>query len=113
MICQAAAAAMRSLLHDWHLMVAQLEHQFRTGYLSVQALWFYCQEPQSSLALLAAIAAEAASKRLRGAGESRGRPVQPCPATLPPFLSQKGALLDALNNNSVYRLELFDFEFNS
>eukprot|EP00873_Tetraselmis_striata_P043027 jgi/Tetstr1/463291/TSEL_008215.t1 len=66
MVCQATAAAMRSLLHDWHLMVAQLEHQFRTGYLSVQALWFYCQEPQASLALLAAIAAEAASKRLRG-----------------------------------------------
>lgn len=24
-------------------MVAQLEHQFRLGRLSIQGLWFYCQ----------------------------------------------------------------------
>lgn len=28
---------------DYQAMVAQLEHQFRIGRLSVQGLWFYCQ----------------------------------------------------------------------
>ncbi|KAL3644314.1 hypothetical protein CASFOL_012246 [Castilleja foliolosa] len=31
------------LLTDYQAMVAQLEHQFRLGKLSVQGLWFYCQ----------------------------------------------------------------------
>ena len=28
---------------DHQAMVAQLEHQFRLGRLSIQGLWFYCQ----------------------------------------------------------------------
>jgi len=31
------------LYQDYQAMVAQLEHQFRLGRLSLQGLWFYCQ----------------------------------------------------------------------
>ncbi|XXG62299.1 hypothetical protein AAC387_Pa05g0682 [Persea americana] len=37
------AFAIRALLLDYQAMVAQLEHQFRLGRLSIQGLWFYCQ----------------------------------------------------------------------
>ncbi|DBA91460.1 hypothetical protein WJX77_003506 [Trebouxia sp. C0004] len=64
--CHAAAAAMRSVLQDWNLMVTQLEHQLRTGRLTLQALWYYCQPPLASLQLLAAISSQAAVGKLRG-----------------------------------------------
>lgn len=32
---------------DWELMVAQLEHQLRSGKLTLQALWYYVQPPRS------------------------------------------------------------------
>lgn len=31
------------IFQDYQAMVAQLEHQFRLGRLSIQGLWFYCQ----------------------------------------------------------------------
>ena len=62
------SAALRTLLQDWMLVVTQLEHQLRLGQLSMQALVYYCQGPLASLKLLAAISAEAASKRLTAAG---------------------------------------------
>ena len=42
-VCHAFAAAVRDILDDWTLMVAQLEHQMLSGKLTLQALWFYCQ----------------------------------------------------------------------
>ncbi len=36
LVCHAAAASMRSVLQDWNLMVTQLEHQLRTGRLTLQ-----------------------------------------------------------------------------
>lgn len=32
-----------SFCQDYEAMVAQLEHQFRLGRLSIQGLWFYSQ----------------------------------------------------------------------
>ncbi|BBH07167.1 Spc97 / Spc98 family of spindle pole body component [Prunus dulcis] len=43
LVNHAFAAALRALLLDYQAMVAQLEHQFRLGRLSLQGLWFYCQ----------------------------------------------------------------------
>jgi gamma-tubulin complex component 2 len=42
-VCHAFAAALRVVLDDWKLMVAQLEHQMLAGKGTLQALWFYCQ----------------------------------------------------------------------
>ena len=66
MVCQATAAAVRSVLQDWALTVSQLEHQLRTGRLTLQALWYYCQPPLASLRLMASIVADAAQRQLRG-----------------------------------------------
>jgi hypothetical protein len=43
LVSHALAAALRALLQDYLIMVAQLEHQFRLGKLSMQGLLFYCQ----------------------------------------------------------------------
>jgi len=67
-VCQALAGAMRGVLQDWDLMIAQLEHQLREGKLTLQALWYYVQPPMAALKLVATIAAEASSRCLRGAG---------------------------------------------
>lgn len=67
-VCQALAGAMRGVLQDWDLMIAQLEHQLREGKLTLQALWYYVQPPMAALKLVAIVAAEASSRRLRGAG---------------------------------------------
>ncbi|KAL3137516.1 hypothetical protein ABBQ38_004802 [Trebouxia sp. C0009 RCD-2024] len=66
LVCHATAASARAVLHDWNLMVTQLEHQLRTGRLTLQALWYYCQPPLASLQLLASIASEAAVSKVRG-----------------------------------------------
>lgn len=43
LVSHALCAALRRLLSDWTLVVAQLEHQLRLGQLTLQALVFYCQ----------------------------------------------------------------------
>ncbi|GKA00615.1 Orf y, partial [Tanacetum coccineum] len=43
LVNHAFVAALRALLLSHQAMVAQLEHQFRLGRLSIQGLWFYCQ----------------------------------------------------------------------
>ena len=67
LVAHALAAAIKELLWDWNLMVAQLEHQLRTGRLTLQGMWFYCQPTVSALRILAEIAGRAAAERLRGA----------------------------------------------
>jgi gamma-tubulin complex component 2 len=63
----ATAAALRALLRDWRALAAQLEHQLRTGRLSLQAAWFYCQPAAGALRLLAAAAGAAVAAGARGA----------------------------------------------
>lgn len=67
LVCQALAGAIRQVLQDWELMLAQLEHQMRIGKLTLQGLWYYVQPPMASLRVVAGVAAEASSHRLRGA----------------------------------------------
>jgi gamma-tubulin complex component 2 len=67
-VSQAFCAALRRLLGDWQLVVAQLEHQLRTGRLTLQGLQFYCQGPCASLGLLAGVASRAAGQGCAGWG---------------------------------------------
>ncbi|CAN7034673.1 unnamed protein product [Brassica oleracea var. botrytis] len=49
-------------------MVAQLEHQFRLGRLSLQGLWFYCQPMMGSMCALAVVIQQASAKHFVGSG---------------------------------------------
>ncbi|CAH2072523.1 unnamed protein product [Thlaspi arvense] len=53
---------------DYQAMVAQLEHQFRLGRLSIQGLWFYCQPMMGSMRALAAVIQQASAKHFVGSG---------------------------------------------
>ena len=64
----ALAAEMEEMLHDWRVMVVQLEHQRNAGRLSLQSLWFYARPAAGALATLAATARKVQSQNLRGAG---------------------------------------------
>ncbi|KAG0468400.1 hypothetical protein HPP92_017728 [Vanilla planifolia] len=68
LVNQALAAAMRALLLDYLAMVAQLEHQFRLGRLSVQGLWFFCQPMMTALHALSIVVEKASSSYLFGSG---------------------------------------------
>lgn len=67
LVCQALAGAMRQVVQDWQLMLAQLEHQLKAGKLTMQALWYYVQPPMAAMRLVATIAADASFKQARGA----------------------------------------------
>ncbi|XP_048225999.1 gamma-tubulin complex component 2 isoform X1 [Ricinus communis] len=62
----AFAAALRALLLDYQAMVAQLEHQFRLGRLSIQGLWFYCQPMMSSMQALSIVLKKASANNFTG-----------------------------------------------
>ncbi|XP_010549777.1 PREDICTED: gamma-tubulin complex component 2 [Tarenaya hassleriana] len=66
LVNHAFAAALRALLLDYQAMVAQLEHQFRLGRLSIQGLWFYCQPMMGSMRALAAVVQQASSNNFVG-----------------------------------------------
>ncbi|XP_070191427.1 gamma-tubulin complex component 2-like isoform X2 [Littorina saxatilis] len=56
LVNHALCAAMRSLVKDYMVLVAQLEHQYRGGHLSLQKMWFYLQPTMRTLEILASIA---------------------------------------------------------
>ncbi|KAF2286415.1 hypothetical protein GH714_016794 [Hevea brasiliensis] len=62
----AFAAALRALLLDYQAMVAQLEHQFRLGKLSIQGLWFYCQPLMGSMQALSTVVKKASANNFTG-----------------------------------------------
>lgn len=68
LVTHALAAAMRALLLDYQAMVAQLEHQFRLGRLSVQGLWFFCQPMMAALHALSIVIEKVSSSNLFGSG---------------------------------------------
>lgn len=68
LVGHALAAAIRSLLLDYQAMVAQLEHQFRLGKLSVQGLWSFCQPMMAALHALSIVIDKASSSNLSGSG---------------------------------------------
>ncbi|KAL1819847.1 hypothetical protein ACET3Z_014716 [Daucus carota] len=66
LVNHAFAAALRALLLDYQAMVAQLEHQFRLGRLSIQGLWFYCQPMMGSMQALSIVIKKASAKSIVG-----------------------------------------------
>ena len=67
LVNQALAGAMRGMLLDWDLMIAQIESQLRSGKsFTLQALWYYVQSPLTAFQLVAKIASDISSRRLRG-----------------------------------------------
>lgn len=48
----AFAAGLRAILQDYHAMVAQLEHQYRLGRLSLPGLWFFVQPMMGAMQCL-------------------------------------------------------------
>ncbi|KAL0403399.1 UNVERIFIED_CONTAM: Gamma-tubulin complex component 2 [Sesamum radiatum] len=66
LVNHAFAAALRTLLLDYQAMVAQLEHQFRLGKLSVQGLWFYCQPMMGSMQTLSIVIKKASASNFIG-----------------------------------------------
>ncbi|KAK6144947.1 hypothetical protein DH2020_021767 [Rehmannia glutinosa] len=66
LVNHAFAAALRTLLLDYQAMVAQLEHQFRLGKLSVQGLWFYCQPMIGSMQALSILIKKASAGNFIG-----------------------------------------------
>ncbi|OWM86160.1 hypothetical protein CDL15_Pgr010984 [Punica granatum] len=66
LVNHAFAAALRELLLDYQAMVAQLEHQFRLGRLSIQGLWFYCQPLMVSMQALSVVIQKASANNYTG-----------------------------------------------
>ncbi|KAF7825883.1 gamma-tubulin complex component 2 isoform X1 [Senna tora] len=66
LVNHAFAAALRALLLDYQAMVAQLEHQFRLGRLSLQGLWFYCQPMMGSMQALSIVIQKASVNNSSG-----------------------------------------------
>ncbi|KAL7611990.1 hypothetical protein Lser_V15G05587 [Lactuca serriola] len=66
LVNHAFAAALRALLLDYQAMVAQLEHQFRLGRLSIQGLWFYCQPMMGSMQALSTVIRKASASNFVG-----------------------------------------------
>ncbi|KAK9055043.1 hypothetical protein SSX86_026123 [Deinandra increscens subsp. villosa] len=66
LVNHAFAAALRALLLDYQAMVAQLEHQFRLGRLSIQGLWFYCQPMMGSMQALSIVIRKASTNNFVG-----------------------------------------------
>ncbi|XP_041354765.1 gamma-tubulin complex component 2-like isoform X2 [Gigantopelta aegis] len=55
LVNHALTAAMRTLIKEYMVLVAQLEHEFRVGDLTLQKLWFYLQPTMRTLEILASI----------------------------------------------------------
>uniref|UniRef100_A0A8C5QA60 Gamma-tubulin complex component n=1 Tax=Leptobrachium leishanense TaxID=445787 RepID=A0A8C5QA60_9ANUR len=51
----ALAAAMRTLVKEYMILITQLEHQQRQGLLSLQKLWFYIQPTLRTMEVLASL----------------------------------------------------------
>ncbi|KAJ0080147.1 hypothetical protein Patl1_23964 [Pistacia atlantica] len=66
LVNHAFAASLRAFLLDYEAMVAQLEHQFRLGRLSVQGLWFYCQPMMGSMLALSTVIHKASANNFVG-----------------------------------------------
>ena len=63
---QALSAAIRGLVKEYCVVVAQLENQLRQGKLSLQKLWYYVQPCSVSLSVLEKIAATVTRGSCRG-----------------------------------------------
>ncbi|XP_047134835.2 gamma-tubulin complex component 2 [Hydra vulgaris] len=67
LVSHGLCSAMRSLLKDYFIFVAQLEKQFRSGLLTLQKLWFYIQPSMKTLDILSNISVTIEKGSCRGA----------------------------------------------
>jgi gamma-tubulin complex component 2 len=63
----AFASGLRAILQDYHAMVAQLEHQFRLGRLSLPGLWFFVQPMIGAMQCLSTVLKTASMQGASGA----------------------------------------------
>lgn len=63
----AFASGLRAILQDYHAMVAQLEHQFRLGRLSLPGLWFFVQPMIGAMQCLSTVLQIASMQGASGA----------------------------------------------
>ncbi|XP_071785890.1 gamma-tubulin complex component 2-like [Asterias amurensis] len=52
----ALCGAMKTLIKEYYILTAQLEHQFRQGQLPLQRFWFYIQPCKQTMEILSSIA---------------------------------------------------------
>lgn len=64
----ALAAAMRTLVKEYLILVTQLEQLHRQGLLSLQKLWFYIQPAMRTVDILASLGMYLSSLRVQVAG---------------------------------------------
>ncbi|XP_015792715.1 gamma-tubulin complex component 2 [Tetranychus urticae] len=52
LVNQALIAFMRGIIHDYFLLITQLEHQHRQGDMTLQKMWFFLRDVHSDLEIL-------------------------------------------------------------
>ena len=67
----ALAAAMRTLVKEYLILVTQLEQLHRQGLLSLQKLWFYIQPAMRTIDILASLGADLLVEGLQVEGSLR------------------------------------------
>lgn len=67
----ALAAAMRTLVKEYLILVTQLEQLHRQGLLSLQKLWFYIQPAMRTIDILASLGADLLPEGLQVEGSLR------------------------------------------
>ncbi|XP_028391404.1 gamma-tubulin complex component 2-like [Dendronephthya gigantea] len=66
LVNQAVSAAMRTIMQEYYIFVAQLEHQFNQGELSLQKLWFLIQPCLGRMDVLSSIAEAIETAQCKG-----------------------------------------------
>eukprot|EP00736_Rhodelphis_marinus_P002957 Rmarinus@m.22365 len=65
-VCHAFSASLRALMKEYLILIAQLEHEFSQGRLSLQKLWYYVQPSFRTMEILNSITLDA--RRLGATG---------------------------------------------
>lgn len=66
LVNHAVSAAMRTIMKEYLIFVAQLEHQFRQGQLSLQKLWFHIQPCLRRMEVLSSVAEAIETAQCKG-----------------------------------------------
>eukprot|EP00002_Diphylleia_rotans_P031886 TRINITY_DN6645_c0_g2_i1.p1 TRINITY_DN6645_c0_g2~~TRINITY_DN6645_c0_g2_i1.p1 ORF type:complete len:501 (-),score=90.25 TRINITY_DN6645_c0_g2_i1:148-1650(-) len=66
LVNHALCAAIRSMLQDYYIFIAQLETQFRAGKLNIQRLWYYTQPCLGTLGVVDRIIEDISRTQSRG-----------------------------------------------
>ncbi|XP_067638789.1 gamma-tubulin complex component 2 homolog isoform X2 [Eurosta solidaginis] len=65
-VLQAFSEALRSLIHDYYLLLAQLESELNTGNLTVHKMLFYVRPTLNTMEVLAEVVSDILENELRG-----------------------------------------------